>query len=100
MLRRANRLVVDGLGFVHVERSLVTLDALRNRPGVGIDLADLNWGRLLPWRELVAQFWDVPAWRAQLSRLDPVEIQLRKPADGRSNPAPALLLAGSPAPRP
>jgi glucose-6-phosphate dehydrogenase assembly protein OpcA len=94
MLRPANRFVVDTLGFVHVERSLVTLDALRNRPGVGIDLADLNWGRLLPWRELVAQFWDLPAWRAQLSRLDRVEIQLGKPADGRSNRAQALLLAG------
>jgi glucose-6-phosphate dehydrogenase assembly protein OpcA len=94
MLRPANRFVVDTLGFVHVERTLVTLDALRNRPGVGIDLADLNWGRLLPWRELVAQFWDVPGWRAHLSRVDRVEIELGKPADGRSNRAQALLLAG------
>jgi glucose-6-phosphate dehydrogenase assembly protein OpcA len=94
MLRPANRFVVDTLGFVHVERTLVTLDALRNRPGVGIDLADLNWARLLPWRELVAQFWDVPAWRWHLSRVERVEIELGKPADGRSNRAQALLLAG------
>jgi glucose-6-phosphate dehydrogenase assembly protein OpcA len=94
LLRPANRFVVDTLGFVHVERSLVTLDALRHRPGVGVDLADLNWGRLLPWRELVAQFWDVPSWRAHLHRVDLVEIELGKPADGRSNRAQALLLAG------
>jgi glucose-6-phosphate dehydrogenase assembly protein OpcA len=94
LLRPANRFVVDTLGFVHVERSLVMLDALRNRPGLSIDLADLNWGRLLPWRELVAQFWDVPAWRAHLNRVDRVEIQLGKPTDARSNRAQALLLAG------
>jgi glucose-6-phosphate dehydrogenase assembly protein OpcA len=94
MLRPANRFVVDTLGFVHVERSLVTLDALRSRPGVGIDLADLNWGRMLPWRELIAQFWDVPTWRSHLARLARVEIQLGKPADSRSNRAQALLLAG------
>src|SRR6185312_7906617 len=91
MLRPANRFVVDTLGFVHVERSLVTLDALRSRPGVGIDLADLNWGRLLPWRELIAQFWDVPTWRSHLARLGRVEIELGKPANSRSNRAQALL---------
>jgi glucose-6-phosphate dehydrogenase assembly protein OpcA len=94
MLRPANRFVVDTLGFVHVERSLVTLDALRHRASVGVDLADLNWGRLLPWRELVAQFGDMAAWRAHLTRVDLVEIELGKPTDARSNRAQALLLAG------
>lgn len=94
MLRPANRFVVDTLGFVHVERSLVTLDALRRGPGVNVDLADLNWGRLLPWRELVAQFWDAPAWRSHVNRVDRVEIELGKPPSARSNRAQALLLAG------
>jgi glucose-6-phosphate dehydrogenase assembly protein OpcA len=94
LLGPANRFVVDSTGFVHVERSLVMLDALRSRPGVMIDLADLNWGRLLPWRELVAQFWDMAAFRTHLSRLDRIEIDLGKPAGGRSNRPQALLLAG------
>lgn len=94
LLSPANRFVVDTTGFVHVERSIVMLDALRSRPGVTIDLADLNWGRLLPWRELLAQFWDAPGWRRHLSRLDRVEIDLGKPEGGRSNRPQALLLAG------
>lgn len=95
LLEPANRFVVDTAGFVHVERTLVALDALRRRPRQSIDLGDLNWGRLLPWRELIAQFWDVAAWRANhLNLLDTVEIQLGKPADGRSNRAQGLLLAG------
>jgi glucose-6-phosphate dehydrogenase assembly protein OpcA len=94
LLTPANRFVVDTLGFVHVERSLIALDGLRQRPGMTIDLADLNWGRLLPWRELVAQFWDVPAWRAHLGRLDRIEVELGKPDNGRSNRAQALLLVG------
>jgi glucose-6-phosphate dehydrogenase assembly protein OpcA len=48
----------------------------------------------LPWRELIAQFWDVPAWRARLRGIDRVEIDLGKPEGGRSNRAQALLLAG------
>lgn len=94
MLAPAQRFVVDTVGFVHVERALITLDALRRRPGVSVDLADLNWGRLLPWRELIAQFWDVAPWRTHLSRLDRIEIELTKPTPGRSNRPQALLLAG------
>jgi glucose-6-phosphate dehydrogenase assembly protein OpcA len=94
LIEPATRLVVDTLGFVHVERSLINLSNLRHRPTVRIDLGDLNWDRLLPWRELIAQFWDVPAWRSRLRALDRVEIDLGKPAGGRSNRAQALLLAG------
>src|SRR5581483_4277419 len=94
LIEPATRLVVDTLGFVHVECSLINLSNLRHRPTVRIDLGDLNWDRLLPWRELIAQFWDVPAWRSRLRALDRVEIDLGKPAGGRSNRAQALLLAG------
>jgi glucose-6-phosphate dehydrogenase assembly protein OpcA len=90
----AARFVVDTLGFVHVERTLINLNNLRVRPTIRIDLGDLNWDRLLPWRELVAQFWDVPAWRTRLRSLDRVEIDLGKPAGGRSNRAQGLLMAG------
>jgi glucose-6-phosphate dehydrogenase assembly protein OpcA len=94
LLEPVTRFVVDTLGFVHVERTLINLNTLRNRPTVRIDLGDLNWDRLLPWRELIAQFWDVPAWRARLRSIDRVEIDLGKPAGGRSNRAQALLFAG------
>lgn len=94
LLDPVTRFVVDTLGFVHVERTLINLNNLRNRPTVRVDLGDLNWDRLTPWRELIAQFWDVPAWRARLRSLDRVEIDLGKPTGGRSNRAQALLLAG------
>jgi glucose-6-phosphate dehydrogenase assembly protein OpcA len=94
LLEPATRFVVDTLGFVHVERTLINLNNLRQRPTVRVDLGDLNWDRLLAWRELVAQFWDVPAWRAQLRSVDRVELDLGKPAGGRSNRAQGLLLVG------
>lgn len=94
LLEPCSRFVVDTLGFVHVERTLVNLNNLRNRPTLRVDLGDLNWDRLLAWRELIAQFWDLPGWRGQLRSLDRVEIDLGKPAGGRSNRAQALLLAG------
>jgi glucose-6-phosphate dehydrogenase assembly protein OpcA len=94
LLEPVTRFVVDTLGFVHVERTLINLNNLRHRPTVRIDLGDLNWDRLTPWRELIAQFWDVPAWRSRLRSLDRVEIDLGKPAGGRSNRAQGLLLAG------
>lgn len=94
LLEPATRFVVDTLGFVHVERTLISLNNLRQRPTVRVDLGDLNWDRLLAWRELVAQFWDVPSWRSQLRSVERVEIDLGKPAGGRSNRAQALLMAG------
>ena len=94
MLEPANRLVVDTSEFIHVERALLELNTLRYRPGLSVDLADLNWARILPWRELIAQLWDVSDWHPHLHKITKVEIDLGRPTGGRSNRPQALLLAG------
>jgi glucose-6-phosphate dehydrogenase assembly protein OpcA len=94
LLEAAYRFVVDTSQGTHLERYLTQLSGLRRRPGLSVDLVDLNWERLLPWRELIAQFWDVPAWRSSLRGLDRVEIDLGRPPGGRSNRSQGLLIAG------
>jgi glucose-6-phosphate dehydrogenase assembly protein OpcA len=94
MLEPAYRFVVDTSQGAHLERYLGGLNNLRHRPGLRFDMVDLNWERLLPWRELIAQFWDVPGWRNALKGLDRVEIDLARPPGGRSNRSQALLIAG------
>jgi glucose-6-phosphate dehydrogenase assembly protein OpcA len=94
LLEPAYRFVVDTSQGMHLERYLTQLNGLRRRPGLAVDLTDLNWERMLPWRELIAQFWDVPGWRSALRGLDRVEIDLGRPPGGRSNRSQGLLVAG------
>ena len=94
LLESAYRFVVDTSQGAHLERYLGGLSALPRRPGLRLDMVDLNWERLLPWRELIAQFWDVPGWRNALKGLDRVEIDLARPSGGRSNRSQGLLIAG------
>jgi glucose-6-phosphate dehydrogenase assembly protein OpcA len=94
LLEPAYRFVVDTSQGAHLERYLGGLNTLRHRPGLLVDMVDLNWERLVPWRELIAQFWDVPGWRNALKGLDRVEIDLARPPGGRSNRSQALLIAG------
>ncbi|MSP11713.1 MAG: hypothetical protein EXR62_02025 [Chloroflexi bacterium] len=56
---------------------------------------DLTWSRLLPWRELLAQFFDPPALRPYLQRIERVEIMYEggETAEQEVNPNQALLLA-------
>lgn len=42
------------------------------RPGLWV--ADLDWGRLTPWRALLAQFFDAPGLRHHLDGLERVEL--------------------------
>jgi len=60
------------------------------RPGV----ADLNWDRLLEWRELAAQFFDATPARGCLTALTSVEIAFAADPRDSAVSAQALLLAG------
>lgn len=94
LLSLANRLIVDSADFARPERSLTSLArtcVVERRCA----LTDLNWARLTPWRELLVQFFDVPAWRALLREIDGVRISFAVDADGREiHPSQALLLVG------
>jgi glucose-6-phosphate dehydrogenase assembly protein OpcA len=99
----SNRIIVDSSSFSTPEKSIRTLSTLVQAfPNSG--LSDLNWGRITPWRELVAQFFDVAEYRPYLSGINAIEIEhaagpfaeLTRTEQGDISPNStcALLLAG------
>jgi glucose-6-phosphate dehydrogenase assembly protein OpcA len=88
----ADRLIVDSADFARADLTLPELAQLR-RMQVGI--TDLNWARLTHWRELIAQFFDVPAWRPFLDGITGLRAGFAVDMDGRDiHPSQALLLLG------
>ena len=88
----AHRLIVDSADFARADRTLPEIASL-SRLHVGI--TDLNWARLTHWRELVAQFFDVPAWSPFLDGITGIRIGFAVDMDGRDiHPSQALLFIG------
>ena len=77
---------VSGLGSV----ARVAYDGSRN-----FALADLNWSRLTPWRDMTAEFFDDPVRLSWLSRIRRVEVSFGAEETGAGKDQPA----GSPAGR-
>jgi glucose-6-phosphate dehydrogenase assembly protein OpcA len=88
----ADRLIVDSADFARPDRTLPDVAHLvRHRVGI----TDLNWGRLTHWRELIAQFFDVPTWRPFLGGITGIRTGFAVDMDGRDiHPSQALLLLG------
>ena len=89
----ADRLIVDSEDFARPQETLPQLLALlRDRT---IALTDLNWTRLTAWRELLAQFFDVPESRPFLDAVGGLRVGFAVGLDGREiHPSQALLLLG------
>ena len=94
LVELADRVVIDSAAFDHPHEDLARVARLiGEHPRMA--LSDLNWARLTTWRDLVAGFWDAPAYRGQLDGLDAVEIEFTPPAAApESAAAQALLAAG------
>ena len=89
----ADRLVVDSADFARPERMLPEMGRLCIVGAKHCALTDLNWARVTPWRELITQDFDVPAWREWLARLDGLRVGFAVDMDGRDiHPSQALLL--------
>src|SRR6266702_8399072 len=71
----SSRVIVDSSQFLQPEESLRTLSQLLQSLATNSALSDLNWGRITPWRELVAQFFDVTEYKPYLAGVDYVEIE-------------------------
>jgi len=98
----SNRVIVDSTSFFHPEQDILTLASFcQETPDCAI--SDMNWGRITPWRQLIAQFFDVMDYRPYLSGVTSIEIEhaaapLAMPirsaeGDVSPNPSCALLLA-------
>ncbi len=88
----ADRVVIDSIKFDNPHEDLLRLAKMLNeRPD--LNLSDLNWGRLTSWRTLVASFWDVPAYRQHLDRIERVRIGYDQPDVAPGEIAPKALLA-------
>lgn len=87
----ADRLIFDSATFDGRERGLAALTGLLD---ADTGVSDLAWGRLTPWRELVAQFFDAPAMRVHLAEIERVRVTVPVAADGTGDRGQALLLLG------
>ncbi|NNJ11582.1 glucose-6-phosphate dehydrogenase assembly protein OpcA [Chloroflexales bacterium ZM16-3] len=90
-----DRLIVDSASFADPIRDLAVMaefDASNTSGPESPALSDLNWARLTPWRELIAQFFDTRPFLPHLRRLDHVEIDYV--AVGEGGLLRALMLAG------
>jgi glucose-6-phosphate dehydrogenase assembly protein OpcA len=95
VFRVTNRVLVDSGRFEEPELDLATLARLveRFRTADGMALSDLNWARLTPCRELIAQNFDSDEARSYLQDLSEVSFEWQLGADETgSRTAHALLL--------
>ncbi len=90
MLQVADQIILDSAVFTAPIKNLGQLVSELRRESERLPFGDLNWARLTPWRELVAQFFDVPEHLTYLTQLN--EIVLEYSAGEGGNPAQALLL--------
>jgi glucose-6-phosphate dehydrogenase assembly protein OpcA len=85
----ADRLVVDtDEGFE--DRDMRRLLEVARRHHASASIGDFNWARLIPFRHLTAQFFDMPGMLAQLTRIQGVTVH--HGADGSTTQA--RLMAG------
>jgi glucose-6-phosphate dehydrogenase assembly protein OpcA len=103
LVQLSSRVIVDSTSFLNPEQDLLTLANIYQSFS-DCAISDLNWGRLTPWRQLVAQFFDVMDYRPYLDGVSSIEIEhaaepfalqtRTEEGDVSPNPACALLLAG------
>lgn len=93
LMASSDRLVADSASATRPTELLRRLVALGHAEHCQCMIRDLNWGRLTPWRELTAQFFDPPDSRPYLERLDHVRIELTSAPERPDMAQPYLLAA-------
>nr|BBH88898.1 hypothetical protein KTC_36490 [Thermosporothrix sp. COM3] len=85
----SSRVIVDSHGFFQPEASLMQLAQI-SRALRDSALSDLNWSRITHWRQLVAQFFDVPAYQRYLEGVFRIEVEHSVlPTDSAEDTQPA-----------
>ncbi len=91
-LRICDGLVVDSAQFERPYHTFRGLSALLNVAHHRLGLADLQWARLKPWRETIAQFFTPRDRRSFLGGI--AEVGVDYEGDGRGNRIAAALITG------
>src|SRR5204863_2107982 len=96
LLRATDRLIIDSAEFAQLPADLVEVNNLFGEATYDhVGVSDLNWARLTFWRELLADFYDVAAYRTVLDGIDSVQVDYVAPELDETAVAPqALLIAG------
>jgi glucose-6-phosphate dehydrogenase assembly protein OpcA len=95
ILRVTQHVMVDTARFSPSGTQLQELAAWLHKSSGKIQLTDLNWSRITPWRELIAQCFDSPDRRPYLDRLSEVRIEYEQDSARLvTQRAQALLLTG------
>ena len=96
LTRTSERLVIDSVDLPPASFDLDAFPELFMRQGSqAIAVNDINWSRLTSWRSLLASFYDVPEYRAELADLQRVSIEYLSPSgDPNGVATQALLIAG------
>jgi len=96
LLRATDRLVIDSAEFADPKNDLLETDRLFDQDCCeNVGISDINWARLTFWRELLADFYDVPTYQPWLDKTDYVGIDYVGPERESTSVAPqALLIAG------
>lgn len=95
VLRITNRVLVDSGRFEEPTLDLATLarQVVRFRRADGMAFSDLNWARLTPCRELIAQSFDSAEAGSYLQDISNVSVEWQQESDGEDGGiARALLL--------
>jgi glucose-6-phosphate dehydrogenase assembly protein OpcA len=95
----SDRMIVDSAEFASLGDFFLTLGQVSRSRQYRAAVSDLNWQRLEPWRELVAQFYDQKAALPYLNNIAQIVIEYAgNAANGRTagvaNPAQGMLLVG------
>ena len=75
ILRVTQHVIVDSARYSLGARHLQDLAQWLHKFAGKIQLTDLNWNRITPWRQLIAQCFDAPERRPYLDRLRQVRIE-------------------------
>jgi glucose-6-phosphate dehydrogenase assembly protein OpcA len=69
-----DRLIIDTEEDFDPQRDFDSLLEVAHRPHARAAIGDFNWARLLPWRQLTAQFFDPLTMRPWLRAIERIEI--------------------------
>lgn len=90
LLKSGDQVILDSARFTTPTLQLGGLVSRLVKESGRVPFGDINWSRLAPWRELVAQFFDSPEHLPYLKQLAKLEIEYSAGHGG--NPAQPVLL--------